>query len=227
MENTPNERLKNLRKSRGFAKPEQAAERYGWSIHTYVAHESGARNITPKKAKLYAEAFGSTPEYILFKSTKSVPTKSDIGENIRATQPMLEKSSIPPKNILDMVPLYGPRNGDPNKTIYLEDSFVIGHEYRPPALEHVKDGFMVLVTKDNMQERMSPGEKVWVHPYHKPLPTDDCVVVLEPKGEVIIKRYLGETEDKVHLMQLNPKKDVFIDKKNVRTIHFVAGIQRR
>lgn len=76
MENTPAQRLQNLRKSKGFKRPEDAAQRYGWSVHTYKAHEAGQRGISKSKAVLYADKFGSSPEYILFGSaieTKQAP----------------------------------------------------------------------------------------------------------------------------------------------------------
>ena len=64
MMKTPAERLKALRIKR-FETAQLAAEAFGWNVVTYRSHESGARNIPIDTARKYAQAFASTPAYIL------------------------------------------------------------------------------------------------------------------------------------------------------------------
>lgn len=139
----------------------------------------------------------------------------------------IEKSFIPPQNMQDVIPLYGPASASSNENIRLTEEFIVGYEIRPPALQNVKDGFMMLVSGDSMEPRMSHGEKLWVHPRQVPAPKDDCVVVFKTEGNAIVKRYMGETETEIKLAQWNPQKNITVKKTEISKIYAVLGIQRR
>lgn len=51
------ERLKKARKAAGFSGADKAAQRFGWNVNTYKAHESGRNGLGLSDAKRYAFAF--------------------------------------------------------------------------------------------------------------------------------------------------------------------------
>jgi SOS-response transcriptional repressor LexA len=53
----PYERLRQIRRIRGFEKQAEAPEAFGWSKNTYKSHENGTRPLSAKAAKRYAAAF--------------------------------------------------------------------------------------------------------------------------------------------------------------------------
>lgn len=59
-------RLREARMKANFATAADAARHFGWAAQTYFAHENGHRGLKPAMAKLYAEAFGCEPEWLLF-----------------------------------------------------------------------------------------------------------------------------------------------------------------
>lgn len=63
---TPASRLKAARIAAGFRSAKAAAEAMGVEPPTYMAHENGGRGISTDRAAAYAEALGTTPEWILF-----------------------------------------------------------------------------------------------------------------------------------------------------------------
>lgn len=62
---TPADRLRQLRKKRGFDTAADAAKAFGWNENTYKSHENGERGIKHDVAKKYAVAFKSTVAFIL------------------------------------------------------------------------------------------------------------------------------------------------------------------
>lgn len=137
------------------------------------------------------------------------------------TQPKRESDLPYPLNVHDTIPLYGPASAGID-VVYLTGDNVIGEEPRPPALQGVKGGFMILVAGDCMEPRHFHGEKVWVHPFKRPVVNDDCLIVMEPDGNAQVKRYMGETAKEIRLMQWNPKKEISVSKKDVRKIYAIV-----
>ncbi len=62
---TPGERLRHLRKLRGFDSAERLARVVDRSTSTVIAHENGDRNIPYQMARKYARALGTSIEAIL------------------------------------------------------------------------------------------------------------------------------------------------------------------
>jgi len=60
------ERLKSARISAGYKTATEAIDLFGWSSSTYRAHENGQNNFKLDYAKLYAEAYGVNPSWLLF-----------------------------------------------------------------------------------------------------------------------------------------------------------------
>ncbi len=62
--------------AKGFSSARSAAQRFNWKESTYTAHENGQNDIRREMATKYAEAFGTTADWILF-GTKADETGID------------------------------------------------------------------------------------------------------------------------------------------------------
>ncbi|MDB5453850.1 MAG: hypothetical protein JWO33_2428 [Caulobacteraceae bacterium] len=60
------ERLKTAREGAGHETAKAAADGIGIPVATYTQHENGTRGLPAGKARLYAHAFGVTPEWLLY-----------------------------------------------------------------------------------------------------------------------------------------------------------------
>lgn len=76
MENTPGDRLKQLRIKR-YQTAKDAARAFGWNEFTYAAHESGLRGLKLEVARKYAKAFHSSAGYILTGAGADAPHSSN------------------------------------------------------------------------------------------------------------------------------------------------------
>ncbi|MBO9589567.1 helix-turn-helix transcriptional regulator [Devosia sp.] len=61
-------RLVAARKAAGHTSAVKAAEAFGWNVNSYKAHEAGRNGFGIADARSYADAFGTTPEYLNFGS---------------------------------------------------------------------------------------------------------------------------------------------------------------
>lgn len=69
------QRLTQARQRKGIETAKEAAERYGWNVHTYIQHENGTRKYN-KSAERYAAAFDVTPGWLLHGEGSIVMKKS-------------------------------------------------------------------------------------------------------------------------------------------------------
>lgn len=227
MTDTPGKRLFNLRKSKGFKRPEDVCARTGWNLHTYKAHENGARRPKPEVAETYAKFYGSTPEYILFGATGSMidgESAPDLHNNsLNPSHSRQGNRDIVPSIENQLIPVYGPAGAGSDERVFHAEGNIIGWDKMPDALIGVKGAFKVLIRGSSMEERYFDGEKAEVHPYKPCIPGKDCVIVSEPEGDILIKRYLGETATEYKVAQLNPPKTFMIKKSKTRAIYYVIG----
>lgn len=63
---TMSERLREARAVSGFTSASSAAKAHGWRVSTYIAHENGQNDYSPERAEVYAKAFKTTAEWLLF-----------------------------------------------------------------------------------------------------------------------------------------------------------------
>jgi phage repressor protein C with HTH and peptisase S24 domain len=122
----------------------------------------------------------------------------------------------------DMVPVYGPVVGSSPECVLFTEEYVVGYEEKPHELKNIKDGFRMYVQGDSMAPRHEPGEKVSVNPHQFPSVNQDCVIVMEPDGNAIIKKYMGKADRIYKFRQLNPIQDIELDVAQVRAIYSVV-----
>lgn len=81
---TMSDRLRNARVSSGYSSASAAAKAHGWGVSTYIAHENGQNDYNPERAEIYAKAFKTTAEWLLF--GKDAPA-SGIDAQLRTLPP--------------------------------------------------------------------------------------------------------------------------------------------
>lgn len=97
---------------------------------------------------------------------------------------------------------------------------------RPPRLENVKDAYAVYVSGDSMSPWREHGDFVYVHP-HQPVKIGDYVVVQlhpEKSGDMpraYIKKLVRRTEKELRLLQFEPRSEIAIPMKKVKSVHRV------
>ena len=69
---TMNDRLRDARIAAGFQSASAAAKAHGWGVSTYIAHENGQNDYNPDRAEVYAKAFKTTAEWLLFGKEETV-----------------------------------------------------------------------------------------------------------------------------------------------------------
>lgn len=216
MEDSPAQRLKNLRKAKGFKTPEEAAQRFGWSVHTYKSHEDGSRGITEKKAKVYADKFGSDPSYVMFGIAHNYQQSGKAGG--------LQEPQWLGKNIaVRKIPVWGivdAQDGD-RYALNTEDT-PIDYIEPLPQQNMDKDAYAVLVAGDSMVPAAKPGYLACVNTRKPVLKGDICVIELKDDGG-LIKEFVKRENGKIYLHQYNPPKDIQIDEKTVARILPVVG----
>ena len=63
---TANDRLKQIRRERGYDTATAAASAFGWNVNTYRSHENGHRGLPEKTARKYARAYQVPASWLLF-----------------------------------------------------------------------------------------------------------------------------------------------------------------
>lgn len=69
-------RLRYARIDAGYESASAAAKAHGWPISTLTAHENGQNDYNAQQAEVYAKAFKTTAEWLMFGKTPSPPPGS-------------------------------------------------------------------------------------------------------------------------------------------------------
>lgn len=221
-------RLKRAREFAGFGTATDAARRFTWKEPTYRSHENGIRDFKIDQAKVYAESFGVSVDW-LFYGRGQAPA--------RATQASTQVEAPPPANgvivttasnrPVGKLPVYGmAKAGDQGAIVWTDAP----RDYidRPGSLEDVPDAYGVYVVGDSMENRYFEGEAVHVNPA-KPARRGDFVVaqVIDPHtGETValVKRLVTMNSDTVVLAQLNPPREFTFRRADVHAVHRIVGL---
>lgn len=214
----PKDRLRLAREKAGFKSPTDAAARLpGLNRNTLTSNENGNREISRKMAKIYGEAFGVDPGWILY------------GDGERPADIISAPALIPGSELVGDrdFPIYtGTMGGDGHLIISLD---VVEMRKRPSILEGVKAGYGLLVFGDSMWPAYRHGDTALVHP-GLPFQRDEVHIFYDhpPFGgagetEAIIKNLTGWTDRTWHVEQFNPPKKYDLDRVDWPTIHQVVG----
>lgn len=121
------------------------------------------------------------------------------------------------------LPVYASVEGG-GGSIIIQQADPIDWVGRPTPLEHVKDGYGVVVTGDSMEPVFRQGDIALVHP-HLPPRMDDAVILYTPERDrATIKEYRGATEKLWKLRRYSPEREDFtLSKAEWPHCHAVVG----
>lgn len=221
-------RLKRARELAGFGTATDAARRFGWIEPTYRSHENGARDFKIDQAKIYADSFGVSVDW-LFYGRGQAPSRASQGSTQVEATPLpngvIVRSAT--NRPVGLLPVYGMAQAGDEGAIVWTDA---PKDYidRPGSLDNVPDAYAVYVVGDSMESRYFAGEAVHVNPA-KPARRGDFVVaqVLDPHtGETValVKRLVTRDSEKLVLAQLNPSKEFTFSMRDVVAVHRIVGL---
>ncbi len=192
----PSERLKMLRRHRGYPSAAAAARASGIQIPTFTSHENGHRKLNRASAEKYAAFLGTSPEWLLYghgpnpisdsanseqRENKAEPRAAHRARRSAAMRPTLSGESKPlhqqaPQTVTRL-PVFGftmPTIPPDGRVILTERP--IAETWCPEPLRGVFGAYALYVYSSSMSPRYEPGEMVWVHP-RLPIVQGDYVVV--------------------------------------------------
>lgn len=117
-------------------------------------------------------------------------------------------------------PIYGYASGAGSKNV-LNDGAIVDYAPRHNPLMGNK-GFYMIVVGDSMEPRYEQGEKIAVSRTLPPRKGRDCVIELID-GTAALKRFVSMSEREIVCEQLNPKKTVTYNPKEVIAVYAVVG----
>jgi SOS-response transcriptional repressor LexA len=198
---TPGERLRHLRKMRGFDSAERLARVVDRSTSTVIAHENGDRNIPYQMARKYARALGTSIEAILNGRGFNQVT---VNATINNPTP-LASTGVPLLSCTDVEQFRSIASGaDP-----MSDNVV----FPPSGLKAGTRVFVVKASDPSMEcaskEGISEGEDIYIDPDQLPI-SGKIVAALAPGFDrLILRKYRvtafdGEGKPIFDLIALNP-----------------------
>lgn len=126
------------------------------------------------------------------------------------------------------LPVYPAAMGGDGHVIITFDP--IEYVKRPAVLEHVKDGYGVLIVGESMIPAYRPGDTALINPRLPPQRETDVVLFHTPpndEAECIIKQLNGFNDHIWHLEQFNPAKTFDEHRKEWPICHRVVGKYNR
>lgn len=133
---------------------------------------------------------------------------SDVRRDIEGSPELLPDAlhALPP------VPVFGGKRG----------SAIVDWVARHPHQLAVREAYALYVESDDMQPRYYRGEIVYVHPSRPPMTGSDCVIETV-KGEVLLRRLVQKTADRLTVQQLQPQKLVEMKTGDIAAIYSIVG----
>lgn len=229
--------LKVLRMRRRLTQADAAAA-LRLTTQAWQNYEAGQRRSAFALDSLEAltAAVGSTPdefarvadllksgvaEGLLSDPGHPLPTAAPSGEVIVFAPPGQPESSTFRREAL--APVYGAVHaGDPSAIAFTPDHPDDWKPLHPNQLGY-RDPFYLEVHGESMSPRFEPGEKAPAVRGVQPGKGQVCVVEMHD-GAMILKYYMGRTEDALRLSELNPAPREFtVHLADVRAVHAVVG----
>lgn len=190
MEDQRHDRLRKARIAAGFDGPNEAAQRFNWSVNTYKSNENGNAPFSFKKAKAYAEAYGVRAEWLY---DGEGPMRAIVDERL---VPVLGKVGAAADGELRM------ENADRTT------------DFVPIPPGGTSKSAALMVQGNSMPDVAEDGSIIYFEDQKTP-PTDDMigrVVVVETEDhEVLVKRLQRGSSKKLYNLESiygEPKRDV-------------------
>lgn len=212
------DRIRQAREQAGLSQDE-VARLVGIKSREAVSQwEKGTTSPIPRRWDALARALNVSLTWL--QGGNELVEKSDT--------PRLGNSSRPQALSIggDLLPVYGQAASSSDGRLLLNGD-IVDYVPAPKHLATVPGAYAVYVFGDSMEPRYFAGEAVYVNPA-LPVKTLDWVVVqlADPDGGFdsgYIKRFTRWTETHLVLSQLNPHKDIRIERSRVKSVHRIVG----
>ncbi len=212
--------IRTLREQAGLTM-QSLADRIGTTAPQINKLEKGDRRLTIDWIHRIAQGLGVPPQAIVSFDDRQI--RDD--RRIPALAPTLE-SILPATGHVegrgDLIPMRSAARGGDEQTMFLQDG-PIDFIRRPPSLGLVRDAYAIYMVGTSMLPRFRPGQILHINP-HKPPQPGAGVVVTKADDCVLIKEFVRQTHDTLHLMQYNPPLAIEIARGDIRDCHTVVGL---
>ena len=145
-------------------------------------------------------------------------------EPARRGRPPRFAAPLSPVPIQETMPIRSAARGGGEQRMFLEDG-PIGYTPRPANLAGVRDAYAIYMVGDSMQPRYEQGWLLHVNPFKPPTRGRD-VVVYKNDQAVLIKQFIGWSDDALVLHQLNPDETLRIPRGEVAECHLIVGVDQ-
>jgi phage repressor protein C with HTH and peptisase S24 domain len=219
-------RLKEARKMAGYDNPSDAARALGAELPTYLGHENGSRGLS-RAAFRYADFYNVRLDWLLTgRGAMREGSAGQVAEPLRMAP--FGEAQLAPRDMARDIPVYGSASCGEDG-LFEFNGEVADFVRRPPRLIAAKDAYALYVANESMVPWREPGQLVYVHPAIAARVGDYVVVQLHPKREgqsaipeAYIKRLLRLNSESVVLLQYNPRKEITIRRKQIKSLHRIV-----
>jgi phage repressor protein C with HTH and peptisase S24 domain len=185
---------------------------------------SGGRQMKLQEA-VQTAAFLGVPQDEVLRRAGDAPSAPPLDTPpARRGRPPRQSPSQPPMLRPDAMPIRSAARRGGDQQLFLEAD-PVGYTGRPSNLAGVRGAYALYMIGDSMEPRYESGWLLHVHPFKPPTRGRD-VVVLTPRQAVLIKQFVGWTDDALTLRQLNPEETLRIPRGQVIDCHLIVGVDQ-
>jgi phage repressor protein C with HTH and peptisase S24 domain len=181
----------------------------------------GERQMKALEAVQVAQFLGVPQEDVLRHAGNAAPTTASTEPARRGRPPRQTAFPLPRA---ESMPIKSAARGGGEQEMFLGDG-PIGYTPRPSNLAGVRDAYAIYMVGDSMEPRYMQGWLLHVNPFKPPTRGRD-VVVYKINEAVLIKQFIGWSDDDLVLHQLNPDETFRIPRAEIAACHLVVGVDQ-
>lgn len=125
-------------------------------------------------------------------------------------------------NARDLIPVRSAARGGDEQEMFLEDG-PVDFVPRPYVLDKVKGAYALYMVGDSMSPKYEPGYTLYVNPFKPPRPGRG-VVIFKKNNAVLVKLFKSISRNEVVLEQLNPKRELRINRAEIDHLHLIVHV---
>ncbi|MBW9062400.1 helix-turn-helix transcriptional regulator [Rhizobium herbae] len=221
MKNNPNS-LSRIRESRGLTM-QALGDLINTDASTINKLEKGITKLNAQRLQALSAALGVTADEILAQPGTTLEPPRELRSTV-STGTRRAAAPGSPYVATGLIPLYGFAAGSlAGEHQVMTD--VIDEVPAPPALQHVRDAYVMMTKNDSMVPRYLPNEYLYVHPHQAVRAGDHVIIQVQTHDgsgiDTWVKRFDTETADEIYVSQYNPPGRLIFKKKYVKSMHRV------
>jgi len=192
-------RLRALRERAGLSM-QALAVRVGTSAPQINKLEKGERRLTLEWLERLAQALGVELTALFGDGSPAVPGTSAAD---------------------DLIPLLAAEAGDDHRLV--PHAAPVGLVPRPPALQHVRDAYALVMVGTTMLPRFREGQMLHVNPHRPPQPGSGVVVTLGD-GTLVVGEFVGRSGRTIELRRYRPDEVFSVTPAPAGATHAIVGL---